>query len=403
MRAAWIHDIAEGRGKEGAAAAAEDGPWSPDDAIAHGLVDAVGYADDAREDARKQAGVDRVASRFGSGEGPGGSRGLASVLRAVAGTSHAGVPHVAIVPAVGEITMGGSGGSLLGGSDGITEHDLGRTLTKLTNDASTKAVVLRIDSPGGSALASDLLWKKLMKLRAQKPLVVSVGGMAASGGYYLSCAGTKIVAEPTSLLGSIGVVGGKIAVGPALEPLGVHFETIPAAPGPEHAARASYASVISPWDDATRARMLASMTSVYELFVHRVAEGRGMPVERVAPSAEGRVYGGVEAKDRGMIDELGGLADATDLAIKLADLPKDAPVDVVTREQGLLELLDEPEDAAAGGDEAAAAVASRARRAVLPDPLAAALPDLPTFAGALAPLLQGERAVTALPFGVTVR
>ena len=96
--------------------------------------------------------------------------------------------------------------------------------------------MLRIDSPGGSALASDLLWKKLMQARAPtKPLVVSVGGMAASGGYYLSCAGTKIVAEPTSIVGSIGVVGGKLAIGRALDEIGVHAETIAAAPDPEQA------------------------------------------------------------------------------------------------------------------------------------------------------------------------
>jgi protease IV len=405
MRAAWLHEIAEGRGKPGAAEAAEDGPYAPEEALARGLVDAVGYADEARDDAKKQAGVDRIASRFGSGEGPGGSHGIASVLRAVSGTSHAGVPHVALVPAVGEISMSASP-SLLGGGDGITERDLGRLVSKLTADASTKAVVLRIDSPGGSALASDLLWKKLMKLRAEKPLVISVGDMAASGGYYLSCAGTKIVAEPTSLLGSIGVVGGKFALGRTLEDIGVHAETIAASPDPLRAARASYMSALTPWDDPTRARVLATMKSVYDLFVSRVAEGRGMAPDRVAVSAEGRVYGGLEAKERGMIDEIGGLAEALDLATKLAGLPKDAPVDVVGHEQGLLELLEEG-DASQDGDDAGESMARGARRAareaVLPEGLGRALPGAAVFMGSLAPLCLGERAVAAMPFGVTVQ
>src|SRR5690606_23967667 len=100
------------------------------------------------------------------------------------------------------------GGSILSGPGGIAARELTESLRKLEENDAVKAVVLRIDSPGGSALASDLLWQALMDLRAKKPLVVSVGGMAASGGYYLACTGTKIVVEPTSIIGSIGVVGG---------------------------------------------------------------------------------------------------------------------------------------------------------------------------------------------------
>src|SRR5262249_59095077 len=125
-------------------------------------------------------------------------------------------PPVAGGPALGAISMTAAGPLSFGGSNEITERELGRQLARLTTDESTKAVVLRIDSPGGSALASDLLWKRLMRLRAQKPLVVSVAGMAASGGYYLACTGTTILAEPTSIVGSIGVVGGKLGIGRSL-------------------------------------------------------------------------------------------------------------------------------------------------------------------------------------------
>jgi protease-4 len=404
LRSAWIAQIERGRAQPDVADAVEDGPYAPEAARARGLVDAIGYADEARDDAKKIAGTERSVARFGGGEASSGSsRGLVGVLRSLAGSSHLGAPHVAVVPATGSITMSGSS-SLLGGNDGINEHDLGRLVTKLTKDASAKAVVLRIDSPGGSALASDLLWKKLRALAAEKPLVISIGDMAASGGYYLSCAGTKIVAEPTSIVGSIGVVGGKLAVGRALDEIGVHAETVAAAPDAKKAARASYMSTFAPWDDATRERVLASMTSVYDLFLTRVAEGRGTTVDKIAPSAEGRIFGGLEAKERGLVDAIGGLNDAIDLAIKLSGLPKDAPVDVVDDEPGLLGLLEDGEGAPGAAGEAAVQAAERAARdAAIPAAWRDAVPSAGAFVGSLSPLLSGERALAAMPFGMTIR
>jgi protease-4 len=409
LRDAWLSHVVEGRGKMSVADAVEDGPFGPEDAMMRGLVDAIGYPDEARDEAKKLAGADRVVTRFGGSEAAGGGgRGIAGVLRALAGSSHGGSPHVAVVIASGSITMSASP-SLLGGSEGITEHDLGKLLGKVTGDGSVKAAVLRIDSPGGSALASDLLWKKLRKLAAAKPLVVSVGDMAASGGYYLSCAGTKIVAEPTSIVGSIGVVGGKLALGRALDEVGIHAETIAAAPDPKKAARAGYNSPFTPWDDPTRERVLASMKGVYDLFLRRIAEGRGTTVQVVAPSAEGRIFGGVEAKERGLVDALGGLSEAIDLAVKLAALPPDTTVEVVDEESGLLDLLVEGEgtassEAAAGlAVEASAEKAARAAALPLPSAWSAALPGVEAFVGSLAPLLGGERALTAMPYGLSVR
>jgi protease-4 len=407
LRAAWLQGIAEGRGKPELADVVEDGPFSPEEARAKGLVDEVGYADEARDEAKKLASAEGVTVRFGGSGGPEpASRGVLSVLRALAGSSTSGEPHVAVVAAGGAISMSSAPASPLGGSAGITEHELGRVLSRLASDESTKAVVLRIDSPGGSALASDLLWKKLMKVREEKPLVVSVGGMAASGGYYLACAGSKIVAEPTSILGSIGVVSGKLALGKALAEIGVNTQAIAAAEDPKKAARASYMSPFQGWDEATRERVLTSMRSVYDLFLRRVAEGRGMPVEKVAASAEGRIYGGVEAKERGMIDELGGLSDAIALARELGHLPDDAPVDLVGEPGGLLELLD-PGDGGEAGEEGRAAADAAARSAaraatetLLPS---SRWPEVDSFVGSFAPLLSGERTVAALPFGLVLR
>ncbi|MFO0762521.1 MAG: S49 family peptidase [Byssovorax sp.] len=408
MRGAWLDGIARGRKSPKAAELVEDGPFTPNDAKAQGLIDSIGYLDEARDEAKKRAGVDRIVARFGGEGGPQpASRGLVGILRALEGSGHGGAPHVAVVAAIGSIAMSSSP-SILGGGEGISDRDLGRVIVKLTSDTSVKAVVLRIDSPGGSALASDLLWKKLMKLREKKPVVVSVGGMAASGGYYLACTGTKIVAEPTSLLGSIGVVGGKLAFGDTLEQIGAHAETISAAPDPKHAARASYMSPFTPWDSATRDKVLRSMTSVYDLFLQRIAEGRGSTVAAIAPSAEGRVFGGAEAKERGLVDQLGGFGDALDLAMKLASLPADTPFEILGDAPGLFDLLDGGDPLASGQERAAATAEARraAREALLGslgDALGEAPPEAATFVSAFSPLLHGEHALAVMPFAAIIR
>jgi protease-4 len=406
MRAAWLSGITEGSGKEALAELVEDGPFPAEEAKAKGLVHEVGYVDDAREDAKKLADAPFVATRFGGSEQSSStSGGILDVFRSISGASHAGTPHVAVVSAVGSISMGSPDGLPFGGGDGIGERELGRVLTKLLKDESTKAVVLRIDSPGGSALASDLLWKKLMKLRASKPVVVSIGSMAASGGYYLACTASKIVAEPTSIVGSIGVVAGKLAVGRALEDIGVHAETVAAAPDPKKAARATYMSALSPWDEATEAKVLVSMQSIYDLFLRRVAEGRGIDVAKVAASAEGRIFAGAEAKDRGLVDQLGGFQDALKLAIELAKLPEDAPVDILGDSPGLFDLFgvdDEMDNETSRGEALAAAARREAMSALLPTSSAAA-PELTTFLGAMSPLFAGERTLAAVPFAIVVR
>jgi protease IV len=402
MRASWLKSIAEGRGKPEIEARVEDGPYAPEDAKREGLIDEIGYLDEARERAKSLASVDRIVARFGGGATPAASRGIVSILRALGGGDHSTSARLVVVPAIGGIGMAAGRALPLGGGAGISEAALGRDLTRLTDEANVKAVVIRIDSPGGSALASDLLWKKLMKLRDKKPLVFSVGGMAASGGYYLACTGRQIFAEPTSIIGSIGVVGGKLAVGGALEEIGVHAETIAAAPDSKRAARAAYPSPFAPWDEPTRKKVLASMTSVYDLFLRRVAEGRHIPVDAVAASAEGRVFGGVEAKERGLIDTIGGLDDALRAAIKLAGLPDDTPFETLSDDGSLLDLLG---GEGAGSDEEAVGVASARSilEGTLTAPLREAVPDAAAFIGSFAPLARGERALAAVPFGLTIR
>lgn len=401
LREAWIGGITEGRKRPDLSEIVEDGPFSAEDAKARGLVDEVGYESDARSSAAKRAGVSLVTTRYG-GAGR-SSQELVGVLRALSGSEGTAVPHLAVVRASGAISMGGTG-SPLGGSDGIAERDLGKTLRRLTEDDAVRAVVLRIDSPGGSALASDLLWKQLMALRAEKPLVVSVGGMAASGGYYMACTGTKIFAEPTSIVGSIGVVGGKVSFGKALEQFGVHVESITATDDPVRSARASYMSTFAPWDDATKGRVLDSMTDIYELFLTRVAEGRKIPRLVVEKSAEGQLFGGVIAKERSLVDELGGLDDAMRFALNEAGLPEDAPIEAVGEPQGLLGLLGGAEEEQDEESKAPAAEAvGRAAVASLIPEWSQFAPEMRLFLLSVWPAVEGERSLAALPFGLRVR
>jgi protease-4 len=388
IRDAWIGGVREAR-SPAVAALLEDGPYSPERAKELKLVDDIAYADDAADQARAKVGAVRDDVRYGRGSDPGKSDDLGGLVR-VLGGGGGGAP-IALVRASGSITMGGDGGSPLGGSEGITERTMDRVLSRLIKDDDVRAVVLRIDSPGGSALASDLIWHRLMQLREKKPLVVSVGDMAASGGYFMACTGNVVYAEPGSIVGSIGVVGGKIAGGHALEQIGVHAETFPASKNPTAAARAAYGSMFDDWDEPTKARVLESMTGVYTLFLQRVAEGRKTTPDKVAPFAEGRIWSGTQGKERGLVDEIGGLGAAIAKARELAKLPADAEVEPVGGPAGLLDRL-------AG----ASALAPGASGGVAGEILSRAPGVLP-FVDSFAPLVRGERALTALPFALVIR
>lgn len=397
IRETWLEGYGAARTGKDLAAALEDGPWAPEDAKARGMIDAVGYESEARKEAETLSHAASTVNAFGGKRKEEGGFDVAEVLRMIAGADGTTKkPHVAVVPAEGSIAMG-SGNAL--SDSGITAKVLSRVIRKLTKDDSVKAVVLRIDSPGGSALASDLLWHDLMDLRKKKPLVASVGDMAASGGYYLACAANKIVAERTSIVGSIGVLGGKIVVNDALAEVGVNSVTFAASSAPGAATRAAYQSPFAPWDDATREKVRRQMESVYELFLRRVAEGRAVPVDLVRAVAEGRIWSGVQGQKLHLVDELGGLGRALEMARKLASLNDDVPVRVEGLGETLLESLLLSDSADEATVEAALARVAERRSPVL----GGVIDPVRPFIGALAPLLDGETTVAAMPYSLIVK
>jgi protease-4 len=243
-------------------------------------------------------------------------------------------PRIALVPVVGPI-MGGKSEELMGGMNIVRDMALTAALSEIGRDTSVRSVVLRIDSPGGSPLASDNIWHAVRALAKKKPVVASLGDVAASGGYYIASAATEIMAEPATLTGSIGVVGGKLVFDGAVEKLGVKTERI------KTGRRASLHSPFTGFDEGERQAIQGLMSTVYDLFVARVAEARGMAKDKVFEVAEGRVWTGFQAKQRGLVNEIGGLSHAVERARQLASLPAGAPVHIEPEPKSLMEMIGE--------------------------------------------------------------
>lgn len=240
--------------------------------------------------------------------------------------------HVAVVYALGDI-KDGSGDGVLGARQEIASHTLVAALHALTNDNTVKAVVLRIDSGGGSAQASELIWTALEELRAKKPVVVSMSDVAASGGYYIAAGANKIFAHADTLTGSIGVVGGRVAPGPALAKLGVN--TFPIGRG----KHATMMSSLAPWTPDEKALMQRHMEEVYKVFTSRVAAGRKLAPDKVQQIAQGRVWTGLKAKELGLVDEIGGLDEALAEARTLGKVDAKTDIEIYPPSPTLRDLL----------------------------------------------------------------
>lgn len=235
---------------------------------------------------------------------------------------------VAVYYAYGEIDNGSSY------DEGINSEKMTKDLRDLRKDKNVKAVVLRVNSPGGSAYGSEQIWREVNLLKAEKPVVVSMGDYAASGGYYISCAANKIVAEPTTLTGSIGIFGMMPDASELLtNKLGLHFD------GVKTHKMADMGSMSRPFNAEESALMQQMVNQGYALFTKRCAEGRNIPLEELCKIAEGRVWTGSMAKELKLVDELGGLDTATQLAAELGKVKDYKLKSYPAKQDFLTELL----------------------------------------------------------------
>ncbi|MBK5208795.1 MAG: signal peptide peptidase SppA [Flavobacteriaceae bacterium] len=214
---------------------------------------------------------------------------------------------IAVIYAQGEIIYG------KGNEDYIGQELIIEALRKARKDKNVKAIVLRINSPGGSALASELIWRELELTKKELPLVVSMGDVAASGGYYIACNADRIFAEPTTISGSIGVFGAIPNMSKLADNIGINAEQVSTNKSPSY-------SVFEPITDEFRAVTTEGVEDIYTTFVERVSTGRNMSIEAVDSIAQGRVWAGVDALQNGLVDELGNLDDAISYAAELAEV-----------------------------------------------------------------------------------
>ncbi|MRI02395.1 signal peptide peptidase SppA [Kriegella sp. EG-1] len=230
------------------------------------------------------------------------------VVRSNAKKSHVGENKIAVIFAQGEIMYGE------GGPDVIGQGIINEAIIKAREDDKIKAIVLRINSPGGSALTSDIIWREIELTKEKKPVIVSMGDVAASGGYYIASGADKIYAEPTTITGSIGVFGTVPNIKELAEDIGINAEQVGT-----NENSVDY-SLFEPMSDKFRKTLQDGVEETYETFLSRVASGRNISISEADSMAQGRVWSGVDAKRLGLIDELGNLEDAIAEAAKLSDL-----------------------------------------------------------------------------------
>jgi protease-4 len=315
-----VRAVAAGRNvsEEAARGLIDGGPYLADGALAAGLVDALAY-DDQLDDAEPIQGTETLTHEH--------------YARAI-GPAPAGRGRIALLYAVGTIASGESSldsptGMVLGSQTFV------EWVRKVRVDPSIDAVVVRIDSPGGSAIASEVIWRELMLTRDVKPLVVSLGDVAASGGYYIAAPAHTIVSQPGTLTGSIGVVTGKFVLQGALDKLGVGTGAV------STGRLSEIYSPFRPFSTEEREKLSDHMRATYDLFVQRVADGREQPTSRIDAVAQGRVWTGRQARELGLVDELGGLDDALRIAGQRARLDPQAGVQLVVYppKRSLYEIL----------------------------------------------------------------
>jgi protease IV len=307
-----VRGLADGRHKseEEIRALIDHGPFLPEDAVRAGLVDDLAYEDEIDDKVQLSGGTPHFLEQ-------GDYR---SVTTASLGLDRG--QRIAVIYAIGLISSGQSSydspQGQVAGSDTLVDY-----LRKARADRTIKAIVLRIDSPGGSAIASDVIWREVLLTRNVKPVIASMSDVAASGGYYIAMPASAIVAQPATLTGSIGVVMIKYVIDGTLKKLGLNMEHV------QEGRYADLYSPVRPFSPDERAKVEEQMQATYDAFVEKAAAGRNTTPEKIDAIAQGRVWTGRQAKQLGLIDELGGLERAIALAKERAKIPQDAGVEIV--------------------------------------------------------------------------
>lgn len=333
------HAIAESRSLDVAAldALADRAPLLRDDAVAAGLIDRIGFRDQAHGRIAELVGVEGTSS----GDAEADPEKLAprlNLTRYAAAARSRRVPSapslpgrrskpaLAVITLQGPIVNGRGGPQLLPlGHSAVGGDTIAAALREAAGDDSVSAIVLRIDSPGGSVTASETIWREVARSRERgTPVVASMGSVAASGGYYAAMAADAIVANPATITGSIGVITGKLVFRDLKERLGIVSDAV------RTNANADAWSTDVPFTAQQRADREAEADLIYADFVERVAQGRNLSTEAVDAVAQGRVWTGADALERGLVDELGGLRTAVRRAKILAGLDEDADVRLVS-------------------------------------------------------------------------
>jgi len=289
----------------------DKGPFFAKEAVEAHLVDGLAYRDEVYDQAKKKAGGD------------------AEFLDLAKYLDRAGRPHdkgktVALVYGVGEVTRGKSDFNPVNGSLTMGSDTVAGAIRDAVADKDVKAILFRVDSPGGSYVASDTIWREVMNARkAGKPVIVSMGNLAGSGGYFVAMAADKIVAQPGTITASIGVLGGKLVTSGFWDKIGLSWDEV------HDGANATMFTGVEDYTPAEWQRFEAWLDRVYDDFTSKAADGRHLSKEKVLDMAKGRIWTGEDAKALGLVDELGGFDKALQLAKKAANIPETDEVKIV--------------------------------------------------------------------------
>src|SRR6185295_2174541 len=297
----------------------DNAPYSATQAKDAGLIDGALYRDEVDKEMKKRIGVgenDQMHVARGSD--------YKQISQESLGLNKG--EKIAVVYAAGDIVSGRSAfGS--SGEETIGSDSLMKVINEAHDDKGIKAIVLRIDSPGGSGLASDIIWRAIEAAKAKKPIVVSMSDVAASGGYYIACNANKIVAQPSTITGSIGVVGGKPVVKGFYDWIGVTNEYV------LRGTNAGMFRESEKFSDSERKKFEEFLNSTYDDFISKVAKGRSKEKTYIDSIGQGRVWTGKQGKDNGLVDEYGGLDKAIEIAKQVAKLPADRGLQRIIRPQ----------------------------------------------------------------------